>query len=119
MKNKITDVELLQTIKLLKKKSHESGVPLWKSIAEKLESSKKRRTHANISLINRHTEPNDIVAIPGKVLGAGRLDHPVSVSAFRFSKVAKQKIEGSGGRCVSLSALIDENPKVSRVKMLG
>lgn len=119
MKNKITNIELLQTIKLLKKKSQDSGVPLWSSIADKLESSKKRRTHVNISLINRHAKPNDIIAIPGKVLGAGKLDHAVSVSAFKFSKLAKQKIEDSGGRCISLSTLIDENPEVSMVKILG
>lgn len=119
MKNRITDVELLQTIKLLKEKTQESGVPLWRSLAKKLEMSNKRRIHANISLINRHSKPNDIVVIPGKVLGSGRLDHPVNVSAFRFSKVAKQKIEDIGGRCISFSTLLSENPKVSRVKLLG
>ena len=119
MKNRITDVELLQTIKLLKEKTQESGVPLWQSLAKKLEMSNKRRIHANISLINRHSKPNDIVVIPGKVLGSGRLDHPVNVSAFRFSKVAKQKIEDIGGRCISFSTLLSENPKVSRVKLLG
>ena len=119
MKNRITDVELLQIIKLLKKKTQESGVPLWRSLAKKLEMSNKRRIHANISHINRHSKPNDIVVIPGKVLGSGKLDHPVNVSAFRFSKVAKQKVEDSGGRCISFSTLLSENPKVSRVIMLG
>lgn len=119
MKNMITDIELLQTIKLLKKKYQESGVPLWRSMAKKLERSNKRRIHVNISLINRNTKPNDVVSIPGKVLGAGKLDHPLSVSAFRFSKNARQKIEDSGGRCVSLSTLLDENPEGSKVKMLG
>jgi len=119
VKNRITDVELLQTIKLLNGKSQESGIPLWQSLAKKLKRSNKSRIYANISLINRHTEPNDIVVIPGKVLGSGKLDHPVSVSAFKFSKVAKQKIKDSGGRCISLTTLLSENPKVSKVKMLG
>jgi len=119
VKSKITDVELLHTIKLFKEKTQESGMPLWRSLAKKLERSNKRRIHVNISLINRHSEPNDLVVIPGKVLGSGKLDHPVSVSAFRFSKVAKQKIEDSGGRCISFSTLLSENPTVSRVRMLG
>jgi large subunit ribosomal protein L18e len=119
VKNRTTDVELLQTIKLLKEKTQESGVPLWRSLAKKFERSNKRRIYANISLINRHSKPNDIVVIPGKVLGSGKLDHPVNVSAFRFSKIAKQKIEDSGGRCISFSTLLSENPKVSMVRMLG
>ncbi len=34
-----------------------------------------------------------------KVLGRGELDRPLSVSAHRFSKSAKAKIEAAGGSC--------------------
>ena len=39
----------------------------------------------------------------GKVLGAGVITKPVEVSAFAFTKVAKNKIEGAGGKAVLLN----------------
>lgn len=119
MRKNIADLELIRTIALLKRKSREERSPIWRTMAEKLDRSNKRRISVNLSLINRHSKPDDLVTVPGKVLGAGRLDHPVRVSAFRFSKTARHKIEAASGECISISALLDENPKGSGVKMLG
>ena len=37
--------------------------------------------------------------MPVRVLGGGDLDKALTVSAHRFSKSARQKIEAAGGRC--------------------
>ena len=37
-----------------------------------------------------------------KVLGEGKLEKPIKVSAHRFSKQAKEKIEAAGGQAVIL-----------------
>jgi large subunit ribosomal protein L18e len=58
------------------------------------------------------------VVVPGKVLGAGNLDHPVSVAAFSFSAEAKSKISKAKGKCLSISELIEDNPKGSNVKIM-
>jgi large subunit ribosomal protein L18e len=73
----------------------------------------------NISRINRHTKAGDTVVVPGKVLGAGNLDHPVTVAAFKFSKQAKEKILKTGGACVTIEELIERNPKGSLVRVIG
>jgi len=40
---------------------------------------------------------------PIKVLGRGKLDKPLIVSAHRFSEAAKQTIESAGGRAEEIS----------------
>jgi large subunit ribosomal protein L15 len=36
-----------------------------------------------------------------KVLGKGRVTHPIEISADEFSETAKRKLEGAGGRAIS------------------
>jgi large subunit ribosomal protein L18e len=57
--------------------------------------------------------------VPGKVLGSGVLNHKVNVGALTFSSQAKVKIERTGGKCLSIRALIEENPGGSGVKIIG
>jgi len=38
--------------------------------------------------------------IPVKVLGRGELSKPLTVHAHKFSKTARERIEGAGGTCV-------------------
>ncbi len=40
--------------------------------------------------------------LPVKVLGNGEIGAPVTVSAHKFSKAAREKIEAAGGRCEEL-----------------
>jgi len=60
-----------------------------------------------------------MVVVPGKVLGAGEINHPVIVAAFSFSEKAKEKIKAAKGKCLSFIDLIKKNPKGSNVKIIG
>lgn len=73
----------------------------------------------NISRLNRYTKVGDTVVVPGKVLGAGNLDHAVNVAAFSFSQQAQSKVLKAKGKCLSISKLVEENPKGSGVKIIG
>jgi len=73
----------------------------------------------NLSRLNRYTEKGDVVVVPGKVLGAGRLDHPISVAAFAFSELAREKIKKARGKCLTIPKLVEENPTGSNVKIIG
>jgi len=73
----------------------------------------------NLSRINRHTSEGDVVVVPGKVLGAGLLRHPVTVAAFAFTRSARQKILEAGGKCLDIRELVELNPKGSGVKIIG
>jgi large subunit ribosomal protein L18e len=72
-----------------------------------------------VSRINRHTEKDDVVVVPGKVLGAGKLGHPVTVAAFTFSETAKYIILKVRGKCLTIPDLVEKNPKGSKVKIIG
>ncbi|MBS7646842.1 MAG: 50S ribosomal protein L18e [Candidatus Bathyarchaeia archaeon] len=116
---KATNPELVELIRFLKRQSREQKAAIWKTIAEKLAAARRRRIAVNISRINRYTDKNETVVVPGKVLGAGELNHPVTVAAFAFSEKAKHKIENAKGKCLTIHELVKKNPKGSNVKIIG
>jgi len=114
-----TNPELIILIRSLRKKARESQAGIWRDIANYLSRSKRRRVAINVSRLNRCTQKGETVAVPGKVLGAGRIDHPINVAAFAFSEQAKSKILEAKGKCLSFSELVEKNPKGTNVKILG
>lgn len=118
-KVKTTNPELIQLIFFLKKQSRENDVKIWRDVAKRLTKSRRNRIAVNVSRLNRYTEKKETVAVPGKVLGAGKIDHPITVAAFTFSEKAKEKIKAARGRTLSLLQLVKKNPKGSNVKVIG
>ena len=106
-------------IRDLKKKSAESQTELWLSLADRLSTSKRSRIAVNVSRLNRYTKKGETIAVPGKVLGAGKADHPMTVAAFAFSDVAKAKILKAKGNCLSIRDLMENNPTGKNVKLMG
>ncbi|MCX8176255.1 MAG: 50S ribosomal protein L18e [Candidatus Bathyarchaeota archaeon] len=113
------NIEKKNLVKFLRKKSKENNAKIWLSVAKLLEKAKRRRTSINLSKINRYTERDDVVVVPGKTLSSGLLDHPVTVAAYAFSRKAKEKIEGAGGKCLTIKELVESNPKGSHVKIIA
>lgn len=116
---KITNPELMRLIRLLRKAAKENEASIWKAIAENLAKPRRKRIAVNVSRINRYTKDGDEVVVPGKVLGAGLITHPVKVAALDFSDQARQKIIKARGKCLSIPELIKANPKGSNVKIIG
>jgi len=116
---KATNPYLIELIRFLKTKARENEAPIWRDISERLSKPRQGRADVNISQLNRYTKEDDEVIVPGKVLGAGLLDHPVVVAAFAFSDQAKRKILKAKGKCLSIPDLIKRNPKGVNVRILG
>ena len=114
-----TNPELTNLIRSMRKKSREHKAKIWRDIAVFLSRSRRRRTKVNVSQLNRFTKKGETVAVPGKVLGAGGIDHPITVSAFTFSQRAQAKILKAKGKCLTLCELMKKNPKGSGVKIIG
>lgn len=114
-----TNPELINLIRSLKKQSRESEARIWRDIADFLSRSRRRRIAVNVSRLNRYTKKGETVAVPGKVLAAGKIDHPIKVAAFTFSQSAQTKILKAKGKCLSLSELMKKNPKGTDVKIIG
>ncbi len=86
-----TNPNLTELIKNLKDKSYNEEVAIWKDVAQRLERASRRQAEVNLSDINRVSEENQTVLVPGKVLSNGKLDHEVSIAALKFSKTAQEK----------------------------
>ncbi|MDI6807050.1 MAG: 50S ribosomal protein L18e [Candidatus Aenigmarchaeota archaeon] len=113
-----TDPYLKQLIETLKKKSFELDAPIWRSIAERLEKPRRKKVEVNLSEIERSTEKNDTVIVPGKVLSSGELTKTVNIAAWKFSEKAKEKIKKLKGRCITIEELVKENPKGTGIKII-
>jgi large subunit ribosomal protein L18e len=115
---KSTNPELIQLIRFLKKQSREKEASVWRDVAKNLSKSKQQRAAVNLSRINRHTQKGDSVVVPGKLLGAGALDHSVTVAAFSASETAKEKLKAAKAKYVSITELVEKNPKGVNVKII-
>jgi len=118
-KVKTTNPELMELIRFLKKQSRENKANIWWEISERLAKPRRKCIAVNLSRLNRYTQKNEIVAVPGKVLGAGEINHRISVAAFAFSEKSREKIKASKGKCLSFFDLVKKNPKGSNVKIIG
>ncbi|MEM4699480.1 MAG: 50S ribosomal protein L18e [Candidatus Nezhaarchaeales archaeon] len=114
-----TNPQLRKLVFYLRKSWRAHGARIWLDLARRLARPRRKRAAVNISRINRYTSDGDVVVVPGKVLGAGALDHAVTVAAFSFSKSAKEKIVQAGGKCIGIRELVENNPKGSGVKIIG
>ena len=108
---------VLQGLILELKKSNDDG--LWRRIAVDLEKPTRQRRVVNLSSLTRHTKENEVVVVPGKILGAGNLDHKITVSAYQFSNGAREKIEKAGAKVVSLLELSKTNPTGKGIRIIG
>jgi len=109
---------IIDQINKLLDKSREENVKIWRDVAQKLNSPTRSKIAVNVGRINRYAEKDSVVVVPGKVLGSGTMDHPVTVSAIDFSEMAYKKIIDAGGRCLTIDDLIKEDPKGSNVVII-
>ena len=116
---KATNPYLIELIRFLKTKARENEAPIWRDISERLSKPRQGRADVNISQLNRYTKEDEEVIVPGKVLGAGKINHPINIAAFAFSEQAQRKILDAKGKCMSIPELMEKNPKGSQVKIIG
>jgi len=114
-----TNPQLHSLIQELKQRSKDQQVNIWKAIALDLEKPTRQRREVNLSRISRYTKENEIIIVPGKVLGSGSLDHKLTISAFKFSGSAIEKINQVGAKIVPLLELSKESPKGKRIRIIG
>lgn len=116
--NKKTNPRISMLIDALKAKSREQNVGIWRDIAMRLDKPTKHYAEINLSKINRYSKDNETVIIPGKVLGTGNIEHPVTVAALNFSLTAEQIIANAQGKCLSIEQLMETNPTGKGVRIL-
>ncbi len=113
-----TNFELRRLAHELRKASRAYNAPAWRYVAELLLRPTRRRVEVNLSKINRYAREGEVVVVPGKVLGAGSLEKPVTVAAYAFSAEALRKIRAAGGRALTIKQLLEENKTARGVRIL-
>jgi large subunit ribosomal protein L18e len=112
-----TNPRLTSLIGELQRTAREEDAGVWADVAGRLE--KPRRTHAEVNLgrIERYAREDETVIVPGKVLGSGVLEKPVTVAAVDFSGTAQTKIEQVGAT-MDIEEIVAENPEGSGVRVI-
>lgn len=113
-----TNPSMRKLIAELRSLGTKEKVKMWKRIADELEKPTRQRREVNIERVNRATKKDETIIVPGKVLSKGELSHNVKVAAWKFSELAKQKIN-KAGKVISIQELIKENPKGKKVRIIG
>ena len=114
-----TNPHLQRVVRELRDVSRETGAPIWRDVADRLERSLKNWSEVNLSRLSRYAAKGEQIIVPGVVLATGEISTPLTVAAFRSSQAARKKIEAAGGRTVSLLELAVQNPKGSGVRIMG
>lgn len=114
-KNEITK-ELIENVR---KKSFESKSKLWRAVADEMNRSRRKRHEVNLNRIEKHAKANEKIVVPGVVLGAGEIKKKLTIAALRFSGKAKEKIEKSGGKCLTIEELFEKDPKGKGIRIMG
>jgi len=112
-----TNFQLNNLIKELRIKSKEAN--LWKRVANDLEKPTRQRRIVNLSKIDRCTKENEVIVIPGKVLGSGLLNHKLTIAAYSFSESALDKLKKIDAKALLIEDFVKESIKGKKVRIIG
>ena len=115
----MTNQVVLRMARDLKKASTKNDAPIWRRLAEYALKPSIARRDINLKRIGQLTKENDTVVFPGKVLGTGNVPHKIALCSFSISNSAAAKIIENGGKIISYSDLIEQNPTGKGVVLLG
>ncbi len=115
----MTNQVVIRMARDLKKASVKNDAPIWAKLAEYALKPSIARRDINLNRIAQLTKENDTVVFPGKVLGTGNVSHKITLCSFSISNSAVDKIIDNGGKLISFSDLIEQNPTGKGVVLLG
>lgn len=113
-----TNPLLKNLIDELKIASHQMSSPFLKEISEKLNKPRRQRVEVNLADINRNCQDGDVIIVPGIVLGYGEIEKKVTISAWKFSQSALEKIKKGGSNAIGIRELVKRNPRGTGVKII-
>lgn len=103
----------------LTKASKNNGPKIWARVADELTRPSRIARRVNLSRIARVSDGKLTVLVPGKVLGVGTIQSPITVAAMSWSASAAQKITQAKGSIITIDELLENNPKGTKIKIIG
>src|SRR3989344_4115236 len=89
-----------------------------KGIIKKVSGSRRKRLELNLDEIDGQTKDNDLVIIPGIVLGKGNIKKKIKISAMKYTESAKEKLKESKIEFNLIEEEIKSNPEGKGIKVL-
>jgi len=114
----LTNPVFRRQIAVLEKTYRETKKKIWKDLAERLMRSRRQRPSVNLIKINRYAREGEIVAVPGKVLGYGNVDKPLTIAALSYSKNALNKVKLVGGKIITFEDLVKMNKDGKNIRIM-
>ena len=115
----MTNQVVIQMAKELEVASKKNKAPIWSKLAEMALKPARAKRVLNLGQIDKFVSDNDIVVVPGKVLGTGNVSHKITLCSFSISTTGAKKITQSGGKIIDFAQLIKSNPTGKGVKIIG
>lgn len=106
---KKSNPNMLDTVMLLRKQKAE----FWQNIAGLLSKPKRKSIDVNLSKIEKYSDNNDIIVVPGKVLSSGELSKKITIASLSASESARKK-----ANIISINELVKKNPKGEGLKII-
>jgi len=115
----MTGQVILQMAKQLRGASKKNNAPIWLRLAELAMKPSRARRVMNLGQLDKFVNDNDVVVVPGKVLGTGNMSHKITLCSFSISTTGAKKVTQSGGKLVDFTHLIKNHPTGKGVKIIG
>ena len=115
----MTNQIVLQMAREFKSASKKNKAPIWSRLADLAQKPSSVRRTVNVGQIDKLTKDNDVIVVPGKVLGTGNISHKIILCSFSISNSGAQKVLRSGGKILSHTDLIKTHPTGKGVTIIG
>ncbi|MCK5476637.1 MAG: 50S ribosomal protein L18e [Candidatus Aenigmarchaeota archaeon] len=102
----------------LKKQYSVDKKPLWLDLAKRLNKPTRNMPDINLAKIQKKAKENDLIIVVGKILGNGKLDKKLTLSSFKISQSAMDKIEKAKCKYINFEELM-KIKKINNVKIMA
>ncbi|MDE1811600.1 MAG: 50S ribosomal protein L18e [Thaumarchaeota archaeon] len=115
----MTNQIVIQMVKTLRGASKKNNAPIWERLADLALKPTRAKRIMNLGQLDKLVSDNDVVVVPGKILGTGSLSHKITLCSFSISTTGAKKITQSGGKISDISQIIKDHPTGKGVKIIG
>ena len=115
----MTNQVVLEMAKELRGASKKNNAPIWLKLSKLALKPSRARRVINLGQLDKFVNDNDIVVVPGKVLGTGNITHKITLCSFSISDSGAKKVTQSGGKVVEFAQLIKDHQTGKGVKIIG
>ena len=114
----MTNQVVVHMAKELKVASKKNKAPIWSRLAELALKPSRARRVLNLGQLDKFVKDNDVIVVPGKVLGTGNMSHKITLCSFSISSGGAKKVIQSGGKIIEVAQLIKNNPSGKGVRII-